>query len=102
MVFYTGLLQLLKTQDEIAAVMGHEAAHVVARHTVRDPCGLCLTWIFLMGTPKCRVLRLSHCAKQQPPLRKSTVVQGLLEAPRAFARQVRSPFKAWARLEGCR
>ena len=34
MVFYTGLLQLLKTQDEIAAVMGHEAAHVVARHTV--------------------------------------------------------------------
>ncbi len=34
-VFYTGLLQLLKTKDEIAAVMGHEAAHVVARHTVR-------------------------------------------------------------------
>ena len=34
-VFYTGLLQLLQSQDEIAAVMGHEAAHVVARHTVR-------------------------------------------------------------------
>ena len=34
-MFYTGLLQLLRSQDEIAAVMGHEAAHVVARHTVR-------------------------------------------------------------------
>lgn len=37
-VFYTGLLQLL-AQDEIAAVMGHEAAHVVARHTVRTRAG---------------------------------------------------------------
>ena len=36
-VFYTGLLQLLKTWYDIAAVMGHKAAHVVARHTVRTP-----------------------------------------------------------------
>ncbi len=34
-VFYTGLLRMLKTKDEVAAVLGHEAAHVVARHTVR-------------------------------------------------------------------
>lgn len=33
-VFYTGLLRLLETKDEIAAILGHEAAHVVARHTV--------------------------------------------------------------------
>lgn len=33
-VFYTGLLRMLKTKDEVAAVLGHEAAHVVARHTV--------------------------------------------------------------------
>ena len=32
-VFYTGLLRMLKTKDEVAAVLGHEAAHVVARHT---------------------------------------------------------------------
>ena len=33
-VFYTGLLRMLKTKDEVAAVLSHEAAHVVARHTV--------------------------------------------------------------------
>jgi predicted Zn-dependent protease len=31
-VVYTGLLQLLKTEDELAAVIAHEAGHVVARH----------------------------------------------------------------------
>jgi len=31
-VVYTGLLKLLKTEDELAAVIAHEAGHVVARH----------------------------------------------------------------------
>jgi predicted Zn-dependent protease len=29
---YTGLLKLAKTQDQLAAVIGHEVAHVLARH----------------------------------------------------------------------
>lgn len=31
-VVYTGLLRLLRTEDELAAVIAHEAGHVVARH----------------------------------------------------------------------
>jgi len=31
-VFYTGLLDLAESDDEVAAVMGHEVAHVIARH----------------------------------------------------------------------
>jgi predicted Zn-dependent protease len=31
-VVYTGLLALLSTEDELAAVLAHEVAHVVARH----------------------------------------------------------------------
>lgn len=31
-VFYTGLLELADSDAEVAAVMGHEVAHVVARH----------------------------------------------------------------------
>lgn len=34
-VVYTGLLKLLSSDDELAAVLAHEAAHVVARHAVR-------------------------------------------------------------------
>ena len=36
-VFYTGLLRLLESEDEIAAILGHEAAHVVSRHIVSTP-----------------------------------------------------------------
>jgi predicted Zn-dependent protease len=31
-VVYSGLLKLLKTDDELAAVIAHEAGHIVARH----------------------------------------------------------------------
>lgn len=31
-VVYTGLLQMIKNEDELAAVLAHEAAHVLARH----------------------------------------------------------------------
>ncbi|KAK9843762.1 hypothetical protein WJX81_005325 [Elliptochloris bilobata] len=33
----TGLLSLIDHKDELAAVLGHEAGHVVARHSVRSP-----------------------------------------------------------------
>ena len=42
-VFYTGLLRLLESEDEIAAILGHEAAHVVARHIVSTLHTACLT-----------------------------------------------------------
>jgi metalloendopeptidase OMA1, mitochondrial len=35
-VIYTGLLDILKSDDELAAVISHEVAHVVARHMVRS------------------------------------------------------------------
>jgi hypothetical protein len=36
-VVYTGLLRLLSNEDELAGVLAHEVAHVVARHAVRLP-----------------------------------------------------------------
>lgn len=40
-VVYTGLMQLLKgpaMETQLAAVLGHEIAHVVARHAVSNHC----------------------------------------------------------------
>ena len=34
-VVHTGLLEMMSSEDEIAAVLGHETAHVVARHVVQ-------------------------------------------------------------------
>ncbi len=34
--FYTGLLNLASSDDEIASVLGHEATHVVKRHSVKQ------------------------------------------------------------------
>ena len=31
---FTGLLDLLSSEDELAAVLAHETAHVLARHHV--------------------------------------------------------------------
>jgi len=33
---FTGILPMCKTEDELAAVLGHEIAHVVARHTAES------------------------------------------------------------------
>ncbi|KAI8474498.1 MAG: peptidase family M48-domain-containing protein [Monoraphidium minutum] len=35
-VVFTGLLQIMKSEDELAAVIAHEAAHVVARHIAEN------------------------------------------------------------------
>ena len=32
--FYTGMLEITKNEDGLAAVMGHEVAHAVAKHSV--------------------------------------------------------------------
>ena len=33
--FYTGILRMMDSEDELAAVMAHEISHVVARHSVK-------------------------------------------------------------------
>jgi len=33
--FYTGILRMMESEDELAAVMAHEVSHVVARHSVK-------------------------------------------------------------------
>ena len=35
MVFFTGLLRFVKSDDELAGIMGHELAHNVLEHTIR-------------------------------------------------------------------
>lgn len=34
--FYSGLLDLASTDDEVASVLGHEASHIVKRHSVKQ------------------------------------------------------------------
>jgi beta-barrel assembly-enhancing protease len=36
MYFYTGLLDLADSDDEVASVLGHEAAHIVRRHSAKQ------------------------------------------------------------------
>lgn len=33
--FYTGILRMMESEDELAAVMAHEVSHVVGRHSVK-------------------------------------------------------------------
>lgn len=50
--FYTGLLQLMETEAELAAVMAHEVSHVVARHGVKRlqaALGISLAYELAMG-----------------------------------------------------
>lgn len=37
-VVHTGLLDIIRSDDELAAVLGHETAHVLARHVVITSC----------------------------------------------------------------
>ena len=41
-VVHSGLLDIMRSDDEIAAVLGHEAAHVLARHVVSHCPQACL------------------------------------------------------------
>ncbi len=36
-VVFSKMLELLRTDDELAAVLAHEVGHVLARHAVRRP-----------------------------------------------------------------
>ena len=54
---YTGLLKYAKNQDQVAAVMGHEVAHVIAKHgnervsnQMATEAGLTIATVFLGGT----------------------------------------------------
>lgn len=48
-VFYRGMVDLLENEDEVAAVMGHEIAHVVARHSGERISQNILTQVGLAG-----------------------------------------------------
>ena len=55
---YTGLLDYAKNQDQLAAVMGHEVAHVIARHgnervsqQLATEAGLSVATVMLGGDP---------------------------------------------------
>lgn len=50
--FYKGLMDLAKTEDEVASVLGHEASHIVRRHSARqlsDAQGKALLAEILLG-----------------------------------------------------
>ena len=54
---YTGLLKYAKNQDQVAAVMGHEVAHVIAKHgnervsnQMATEAGLSIATVILGGT----------------------------------------------------
>ena len=65
---FTGLLNKCRTDDELATVIGHEAAHVIARHTAENithvrvhvvlPPSILLCFIY-MNFCRCRILSVS-------------------------------------------
>ena len=56
MLVYTGLLRALQQEDQLAAVLSHEIAHVLARHTV-NPLSMCLLVLSYTGVQ----LRVRPC-----------------------------------------
>eukprot|EP00887_Chlorella_sp_A99_P005887 scaffold1.g5887.t1 len=58
-VVYTGLLQLIRNEDELASVLAHETAHVVARHAAEritqmgaiEVARILAHWVFGMPIP---------------------------------------------------
>ena len=47
--FYSGILPILKNQDGIASVMGHEIAHAVARHSAERASTASVTDLGIMA-----------------------------------------------------
>ena len=47
--FYSGILPILKNQDGIASVMGHEIAHAVARHSAERASTAMVTDLGIMA-----------------------------------------------------
>ena len=45
-IVFTGLLNLLRSKDELSAVLAHETGHVVARHVVSNH--IIIVTIFLL------------------------------------------------------
>ncbi len=56
-VVYTGLLKILEQDDELAAVLAHEVAHVLARHAVS---GIPAPGVTVSYTIPARICHLSH------------------------------------------
>ncbi len=50
--FYSGILPILKNQDGIASVMGHEIAHAVARHSAERASTAMVTDLGIMALEK--------------------------------------------------
>jgi predicted Zn-dependent protease len=60
---YRGIISLLRSEDELAGIIGHEIGHVVGRHTERHESasrlGTLLGWIGTLGTGTTSMLDLS-------------------------------------------
>jgi predicted Zn-dependent protease len=84
-VFYTGILQVANTEDQVAAIMGHEVAHALANHGgQRMSAQLLQKGIGMLGQQV--VLKNAPEAKQQQILKAygvATTVGGILPFSRS-------------------
>ena len=46
-VVYTGLLEMMKTDDMLAVILGHEMAHAIMGHMVRQVSIKSLAYVFM-------------------------------------------------------
>lgn len=70
-VFYTGIMELMATDDEIAVVMGHEIAHAIARHgNERMTQGMALQGATSLA-------QVAVMTKEQPGLTDALLLQSL-------------------------
>lgn len=70
-VFYTGIMELMENDDEIACVMGHEIAHAIARHgNERMTQALALQGVTTIG-------QVAIMNQENPTLGQALLVQSL-------------------------